>query len=718
MPEIHFTTSINILLVVAGGVVALLLALFVYRFTVPPISRNLKMTLIALRGLGVFCIVLLLAEPLLSLLRRTDDPPTVILLADNSKSMTLSDKTGDRRTNARAVLQSSAVQNLDRLGHVRYGIFDTRTRFLSEGHPDSLTFAGEGTDLGQALKRANEEAGKGNVQAILVVSDGNATTGSSPLFEAEELGIPVFTIGIGDTSDQQDVLVRRVVTNSITYVGNRVPVNVTISSSGYTGQRVEVLLRGPSGVLDRRTLTLQPGTREYAVSMSFIAEEEGTRRMIVEVSQLPGEVSIQNNRSLFFTRVLKSKMKVTLVAGAPGPDVAFIRRALEQDGNIEVRSFIERKDGQFYEGVVSANTILETDCIVAVGFPGPTSSEVGMSAIEAGVAAGKGLLLVMSRTVDLEKLRRMDPVLPFTVQRSSFDEQQVFLSIPEMVQNNSLLKSTASPEVWAQLPPLFVSGAHFKAKPEADVLGLTRVQSVTTNEPLLVARNVNRRKSAALLGYGLWRWSLLSGSIPGAQTLVEEFFSNTVRWLTTREDDRPVRVAAVKELFENQEPVEFTGQVYDQTYTPIEDAEIQVKVMRGSNESQLSLNPLGNGRYEGAIEQLEEGDYSFSAIVSSGGRPLAEERGAFSVGGSNAEFQETRMNALLLQQLAARTGGNYYEPSAMETLADDIAALPGFRPREVVESREIELWNKGWMLALVLTLFALEWILRKRSGML
>ncbi|MEX2088531.1 MAG: hypothetical protein WEB62_02125, partial [Bacteroidota bacterium] len=205
---------------------------------------------------------------------------------------------------------------------------------------------------------------------------------------------------------------------------------------------------------------------------------------------------------------------------------------------------------------------------------------------------------------------------------------------------------------------------------------------------------------------------------PGAQTLVEEFFSNTVRWLTTREDDRPVRVATVKELFENQEPVEFTGQVYDQTYTPIEDAEIQVKVMRGSNESQLSLNPLGNGRYEGAIEQLEEGDYSFSAIVSSGGRPLAEERGAFSVGGSNAEFQETRMNALLLQQLAARTGGNYYEPSAMETLADDIAALPGFRPREVVESREIELWNKGWMLALVLTLFALEWILRKRSGML
>lgn len=718
MPEIHFTTSIDILLVVVGGVAAFLLALFLYRFTVPPIPRNLKATLIILRGLGLFFIILLIGEPLLSLLHRTTDPPAVVLLTDNSKSLTISDKAGDRRTAMKEVLQSSAVQRLDRLGNVQYGIFDTRTRFLPAGHPDSLTFAGEGTDIGQALRRAKEEAVKGNVQSILLVSDGNTTTGSSPLFEAEEIGIPIFTIGIGDTSDQQDVLVRRVVTNTITYAGNRVPVNVTISSSGYKDEQVEVLLRDASGVLDRRTLTLQPGTRDYAVAMIFVAGGEGTQRLTVEVSRLPGEVSTQNNRSLFFTKVLRSKMKVTLIAGAPSPDVAFIRRALEQDGNIEVKTFVERKDGGFYEGSITPNTFMETDCIVAIGFPGAASSHAALSALVSGVVAGKGLLLVMSRTVDLEKLRGMDQVLPFTIQRPHSGEQQVFLSIPEMARNNSLVKTTAPMELWTQLPPLFLSGAGFRAKPESDVLGLTKIQSVTTNDPLLVARNINRRKAVALLGYGVWRWSLLGGTIPGAQTLVEEFLSNTVRWLTTREDDRPVRVQTVKELFESQEPVEFTGQVYDPTYAPIEDAEIQVRITRGGTVSQLLLNPLGSGRYEGATEQLEEGDYSFSAVVSAGGRPLAEERGTFSVGGLNVEFQETRMNALLLRQLATRTGGRYYEASAIETLADDIAALPGFRPREVVQSSEIELWNKSWMLALVVTFFAAEWILRKRSGML
>lgn len=718
MPEINLTTSINGLIVLGFGLLAFLVATVMYRFTVPPVPRGLKTILIILRSLGLFCIILLISEPLLSLLRRTTNRPTILLLADNSKSMTLRDRSTDRREETLNLLQSSALQNLDQFGDVRYGVFDTRTRFLTVPLPDSLTFSGEGTDIGRALKDVNRETAGKNIQALVLVTDGVITTGTNPLFEAEELGIPIFTIGIGDTADQQDVLVRKVVTNTITYAGNRVPVNVTISSSGYTNERVEVLLRDPSGILDRRTLTLQPGTREYAITMNYVAGEEGTRRMTVEVSPLPGEISVQNNRTPFFTKILRSKMKVTIVAGAPGPDGAFIRRILEQDENIEVTTFIERKEGQFYEGPLTGDALREADCIVTIGFPGPASSSSAVATLAAAIAEGKGLFFIMSRTVDPGNMRAMEPLLPVTVHRGVPGEQQFFLAIPERARTNAILKSTASVDVWAQLPPLFVSGLSFKVKPESEVLGLARIQSVITNEPLLAARNVNRRKSVALLGYGLWRWSMLSGSSPGGRTLAEEFLSNSIRWLTAREDDRPVRVEPVKELFEGHEPVEFTAQVYDPTYAPIDDAEIRVHITRGSSENQFSLTPLGNGRYEGSMEMLEEGDYSYSATVHAAGQTIAQDRGSFSVGGSHLEFQETRMNKLLLQQLAARTAGNYYESSQVGSLGKDIAALPGFQPREVVESEEIELWNKSWMLGAILLFFVLEWFLRKRSGML
>ena len=101
-----------------------------------------------------------------------------------------------------------------------------------------------------------------------------------------------------------------------------------------------------------------------------------------------------------------------------------------------------------------------------------------------------------------------------------------------------------------------------------------------------------------------------------------------------------------------------------------------------------------------------------------GGRQIAEEKGTFSVGGLNAEFLDTKSNKHLLQQIALRTGGRYYEPEDLDQLPDELASHPGFKIREVSISQQLELWNKTWMLGSLVALLALEWILRKRHGML
>jgi hypothetical protein len=76
------------------------------------------------------------------------------------------------------------------------------------------------------------------------------------------------------------------------------------------------------------------------------------------------------------------------------------------------------------------------------------------------------------------------------------------------------------------------------------------------------------------------------------------------------------------------------------------------------------------------------------------------------------------MNKLLLQRIADRTGGRYYDVKDLGSLPEEIASLPGFRSREIVRSSEIELWNRSWVLAGIVLVFAAEWFLRKRNGML
>ncbi len=716
MPELHITTTLNALVLILAGIASISLSLYAYRYTVPPVPRPLKASLISLRASGIFLLLFLIGEPLLSLLYRNVDLPTVLVAIDNSKSMALTDRLGKREEILRSIVNSPTLERLAKQGTTRYALFDTRWHVPLVFHPDSLRLNGEGTDLGMALRRAKEAAAAQNVQAVVMISDGNATIGSSPLARAEELGIPIFTIGIGDTSEQQDVLVRKVATNSITYVGNRLPVNVTLKSSGYAGERLEVTLRGSRGVLDRRTLTLQAGIREYAVPLSVVPDEEGRQRFVVEVSRLPGEVSYENNRTVFFTKVLKSKMKIALIAGGPSPDVAFLRRTLEQDENFEVLAFIARDRQSFYERTPTKENLSEVDCIVLVGYPTPNVPQASFPAVLAA-AEHKGMLFIAGRQLDPERLRLLEPFLPIQTQQLRTDEQQVFVAPAEARRSHPILKTEAPFEAWAQLPPLFV-GTRFRAKTESDVLAFARVQSVMLTEPLIVIRHIHRKKSIAITGYGLWRWRMLSPSLPAGDRMLGDFLSNSIRWLTTREDDRPIKVETTKELFDGREPVEFIGQVYDETYHPVENAEIDLVVTSGSTSTQIALTPLGNGQYEGRIESLPQGEYSYTARVHADGRSLGEERGSFSVGGFSVEFQETKMNKLLLQQLAHRTGGKYFDATNIESLPDEIAALPSFQPREVVQRSEIELWNRETMLALVVLIFALEWFLRKRNGML
>ena len=177
-------------------------------------------------------------------------------------------------------------------------------------------------------------------------------------------------------------------------------------------------------------------------------------------------------------------------------------------------------------------------------------------------------------------------------------------------------------------------------------------------------------------------------------------------------------VATTKESYTQGEPVEFVGQVYDASAQPIDNAQLRVTVRQGNKEFPTILRSIGSGRYEGSIDGLGEGDYTFKASAMTDAQQVGEDNGRFAVGELNLEFQDTRMNASLLRQIAARTGGRYYLPDDLSTLVDDITTQPSFTPRKTLHATALELWNWQYSLALLVLLFGAEWFIRKRSGML
>jgi hypothetical protein len=717
MPHVELLLSTSGFFLFLSAVVAIALSIFAYRHTVPVIPQAKRYLLIGLRGLALFFLILLFLEPILRLVGVERRPPTVAILADDSKSMSLTDRTGNRSEITRALLKSNGIQKLSELGRTELFGFSSDLRAIST--PDSLQFDGGVTDISTALRDVERKSEDDNIQAVVLVTDGDYNLGENPLRQADRFGMPIYTIGVGDSSEQKDVLITKVVTNEIAYAESRIPMDVTVKSSGFNGERVEVSLSEGGKRIAQQFLTLKEGTWEYPVKFFFEPKEEGTRKYTVTVSRLEGELTAANNSKSVFVRVLKSKMKVLLLAGAPSTDVAFIRRGLTEDKNVDLRVLVQKSATEFHEGAFSAPMMTDADCIVLVGFPLSDSRDDVLRALELeNQQRNKPLLFIMSKNVDLRRLRALESSLPFTVGPRSGSEILVSLHVPQRVQVNPIMNLNGSPGLWDNLPPIYKTGTVFRARLEAEILGLEKVRGVSLNEPLLLCRSVAGAKSVAVLGYGIWRWKLLTQTVDPSKDVLQLFIGNAVRWLTTREESKPIRIVPTKEVFRGGEPVGFSAQVYDKTYRPIEDAEVKVIVRKGNETQETVLNPIGNGLYGGRLDGLGEGEYQFSGTASLSGQQLGEEKGKFSIGAREIEFQQTRMNKPLLEQLAYQSGGKYFDSQDVSQLPDDIRRTAKLTPKEATHANEFEMWSLTPILILIILLFGAEWFLRKQAGLL
>ena len=158
-----------------------------------------------LRGTALALVLLLLLEPVLRTSFVLRHPPVVAVLADRSASMTIVDRTGDRAELIRNLFTTVVP------GAIPAGVksesysFGASLRGPLHQAPDSLT--DEVTDIAGAFTALAHERQRLNIGAVILLSDGMYTRGENPVYSAGVLGVPVFTVGIGDTAEQKDILV-------------------------------------------------------------------------------------------------------------------------------------------------------------------------------------------------------------------------------------------------------------------------------------------------------------------------------------------------------------------------------------------------------------------------------------------------------------------------------------------------------------------------------
>ncbi|MEM6784990.1 MAG: hypothetical protein AAF624_14815 [Bacteroidota bacterium] len=634
-------------------------------------------------------------------------------MVDDSQSLTLDDTPG--------TLQAA-------LGDVaKLGVPDEALRrytFAEDAIPytpaDSLTLVGTRTDLARALTTVADDLDSDNLAGVVVLSDGRSTSGRNPIYLAERYPVPIYTVVVGDTTAQRDVRISRIVTNEIAYVDVEIPVQVGVLHDGFEGERVSVSLLEDGQLLARETLTLGTGGTEATLDVRVTPRSPGLRRYTLAVSSLAGEVTTRNNATVVTIQVLENRRRVLFVAAAPGPDISALRRLVASDPDTEAVVRTQRSPGQFYEGPLPSS-VDDFDLLVLAGYPGSAADGTTARRLAAAAADGLPVLFVLSQQTDPTVLQQsFGDVLPVLPERSRPLYYEAQMALTASGAFHPVLDVPSSRERLDRLPPVLYNESRWRATPDAQTLATIQVAGAVLDDPLLVVRRRSGIRSAALLGAGTWRWANLPEDLEDMAGFYPSLTENLLRWLTTRADRRPVRVRPTRDLYGEGETVTLTGQVYDEALVPVSDATVEVTVTApdGTTTPHV-MRALGSGRYALDLGARPSGTYRYttSASLTSAGTVLGEDAGSFAVGALALEFQNPTADAALMRQLAQRSGG-------MVVPANDVGQLgtllnqPGrFSPRAVETERETPLWHMPWWLAAIVGLLAIEWVLRKRSGM-
>lgn len=718
------------------------LTVWSYRKTVPPLSGWRKWLPAMLRFVALTVIVFLLLEPVVQSITQTERPPILAVLVDDSESLNITARSSDTAGSVRnapgngwgdgsgepdastepGTSRSPAASLLPAFGQidgsVRYFSFDRALRDLGTSPADSLTASGSRTNLSAALDAVRSDLDGENLAGVVVVSDGQYNAGRNPLYVAERFPVPIHTVTLGDTTGARDVQIRRVTTNDLAYVGTELPVRVALRASQAGGEQVTVRLQQNGETLDQETVRLPAGTGEQSVDLSFTPDTPGLQPVTVSVTPLDGEATDRNNAARRSIRVLESKRRVLMLAGAPSPDVGALRRVLERDADTDLTVRVTRQDGRYYGGGFPED-FDEIDVLVLMGFPGPATRDADIDRVATALDAGLPVVFFMQPTTDLGRLSSLTDALPVAVDQARSSSIEALIAPTEQAFQHPIMQvENADDAPWDQLPPLQYNESRWTTSPDARTLATLNVRGMSIDDPALVIRRRAGQRSAALLAHGTWRWTNLPDDLAAARPVWPGVLSNLVRWVAAREDNRPVRVDPVQDVFAGGERVELTGQVYDESLEPVSDATVDVTVTADDGtEYDLSMDPRGNGQYGLDVGVLPEGTYAFEATGRRDGSTLGTDQGRFSVGELTVEYRETRADAALMRQVAERSGGQAFTAASIDEVPVAVQQASGFQASTFETEREFELWRLWGFLGLILACLAGEWTLRKRFGL-
>jgi len=648
-----------------------------------------------LRWLGYSLLAALLLSPLLRYLQTDRQEPVIVLAQDVSESVGM-----EVDTTGYAARWATLKAELSK----KYQVVDY-TFGAAVKPAGALSFTDKRTNLDAVLTEISDVYGSQNLGAVVLATDGIYNEGNNPAYRNFQIKAPVYTIGLGDTTQRRDLLIRRVFNNKIAYLDDRFSIQVDVSARNAAGTstRLTVSRVGQGSGAPLHTENLLIGRNDFFTTREVIldADKAGVQRYRINLTTIGEEVSTANNRRDIFIDVLDARQKILLLAAAPHPDITAIRQALATGKNNEVEVG--------YAGKFTGN-VGDYDLVVLHQLP--SSKKRVNNVLDRLQNAKVPTLFVLAPNVRGRDLTSAQDLLSFTGNSGAKGNDVSARTVPGF---NLFTLSDELRQALPVFPPLTVPFGKFAAGPGATVLLKQRIGRVDTDYPLIVVGESRGVRTGVIAGTGLWQWRLFDYLEHGNHGRFDELVSQLSQYLTVQEDKRRFRVSVAENIFDENEAVQLDAELYNSNYELINDPEATVTITSAEGRDYpFAFNRTSNA-YTLNAGTLPVGNYRFRAATATGDEKLTF-NGRFSVQAVEVERYALEADHGLLRQLSDRYGGELMFPADLEGLPARLETGGTVKPVlfETVNTKSVV--HLKWLFFLLLALFAGEWFMRRYFG--
>lgn len=690
----------------------LVLAVWAYTFRLPPLPAVARRVFTGLRALSLLALLWLLAMPVLERARPAAGT-RVTVLVDRSLSM---DQRASAAGGTRREMAERALRDLRATlrGRAQLEVQAFAGALLGDSLEDAGSRAASAPGVALAALAARP-AGR-RPDGVILLSDGAANAGGDPVAAARELGVPVHTLLVG-TRAGLDRGIAGVEGSADARVGEATPVRVRVVSDEERGSPIVVTLREGERELTRTTV-LAPGPGAEALAeLRVTPTRAGLAWWTVRVAPLEGDLSPDDDAHGVAVPVAPGRLGVLVISSGLNWDLTFLRRALAGDSTLTVETRVRDRNGAWQSlergrGVpllpsdLAARSVVVLDAIAAADL-GPAMD----AAIAAHVRNGGGLLLWSGEAPGVARFARgaLGPALGFA--GGAAGGAQVAPE-PQPV-GDELLAWDDDPARGAR--------AWRDAAPLRDVApiapgGADRVLIAGRdgNAPLWIARAIGRGQALIVNGHGVWRWSLAGGDELAGER-ARRLWRRTVRWLAEPVQGEPLRVTPERRLVAGGESVRLDAILQDVAFKPLSGADVRGEITGpGGALKRFVFAAGGAGAYNTTLPSPGPGRWQVEVRATLDGREVGRARNEFVVDRWTLEALRPQPDSATMAAIAAASGGRHGRA------ADAAAWARSLDPRALVRPQRAStrLWESPWLFAIIVALLSVEWMWRRRRGLM